>query len=89
MKKNNYGRFYDWGVYAGVVCLILLIIACYLPGLSDSTEYTAVGNTWGFEYYKEFAFNKHKLGIKSFLMHLAWNTDWKHFHLCKEYRKRR
>ncbi len=71
MSKYNSDKYYDLCVYAGVFCLIMLAIACFLPGLSDSTEYTAVGNTWGFEYFKEISFNRHKLGIKSFLM-LIW-----------------
>lgn len=68
MKKNKYDRSFDRCLFVGVACLIMLIITSFLPGLSDSKDYTAVGNTWGLEYYKEFKFLGRGMGIRSFVM---------------------
>lgn len=54
----------------GIGCMILLVIACFLPGIED-IKYTMLGDTWGFEYYKNLTFLRHNLGFKSFVM-LAW-----------------
>ena len=64
--KTSYRRF----LYMGIGCMILLVIACFLPGIED-IKYTMLGDTWGFEYYKEITFIRHNSRIKS-LVHFLW-----------------
>lgn len=70
MKTENLRTTYRKILYAGIGSMILLVIACFLPGIED-TNYIMVGDTWGFEYYKEITFIRHNLRIKS-LVHFLW-----------------
>ena len=67
MKEEKIETRYCGYLYVGIVCMILLVIACFLPGIEDS-KYTTIGDTWGFEYYKDITFIRFNLKIRSFVM---------------------
>lgn len=68
MKRNELERHYSYWLYVGIGCMVMLLVASFLSGFADYTDYTSVGNTWGFEYYKELSFMGNRTGIKSFIM---------------------
>lgn len=70
MKIEKLRSTYIRLLYVGIVCMIFLTIASFLPGI-EGTKYTMVGDTWGFEYYKEITFIRHNLRMKS-LVQFLW-----------------
>lgn len=68
MKRKELERHYSYWLYVGIGCMVMLLVASFLSGIADYTNYTSVGNTWGIEYYKELSFMGHKTGIRSFIM---------------------